>query len=290
MRLLSLLLAITLWLGASPVRANEEAELEARALLREGNRLVKERDYEGALKLYQAAYRRFPSPKLLVNIGTTLQLVERMAEAADTYERYLADPAAESQRRQEIERLLTELERKVGRLRITVVEPGARVLLDGRPVGESPQEIRVRADPGTHTVTAEKPGVPPVVATARVGAGEEQSVELRLLEVPAQTQAKRVVSPPPEASKAPAIPLLPTPGASDTRRRRPPAWSPWVTAGVAILGTGAGAYFVRGALDSDAGWDTRSSAATHANLSFAAAGVTALAAGTLWYWRHRASD
>lgn len=55
--------------------------LRARTLSKDGN-------FEGALSAYEAAYRRRPSPWLLISIGRTLHKLGRPAEAIQQYERY----------------------------------------------------------------------------------------------------------------------------------------------------------------------------------------------------------
>ncbi len=55
--------------------------LRARTLSKDGN-------FDGALSAYEAAYRRRPSPWLLISIGRTLHKLGRPAEAIQQYERY----------------------------------------------------------------------------------------------------------------------------------------------------------------------------------------------------------
>jgi tetratricopeptide (TPR) repeat protein len=47
------------------------------------------KDYEAALKTYQAVYKRWPTPWLLINLGRVQQKIGRPAEAVVTYQRYL---------------------------------------------------------------------------------------------------------------------------------------------------------------------------------------------------------
>jgi hypothetical protein len=179
-RIFAAAIGLTLLTLGTPAHAESKAEQEARSLFREGNKRLEAQDFAAALDLFRAAYARSPNPKILLNLGTTLRSLGREAEAADTYERYLADPQADPKRRAEVQKLVREVDARVGRLRVTVNEPGARVLLDGRAVGESPAPIVVRADAGTRTVVAEKTGFRVAAATVAVAAGVEQAVELKL--------------------------------------------------------------------------------------------------------------
>jgi hypothetical protein len=179
-RILAASIVVTLLALGHPARAETAAEQEARALFREGNRRLEAQDYPAALELFRKAYARSPNPKILLNLGTTLRSLGREAEAADAYDRYLADPQADPKRRREVEKLVREIDAQVGRLRVTVNEPGARVLLDGRRIGESPALIVVRADPGTRTVVAEKAGFRIAAAPVAVVPRSEHVVELRM--------------------------------------------------------------------------------------------------------------
>ncbi|MFH0903486.1 MAG: PEGA domain-containing protein [Pseudomonadota bacterium] len=177
---------LTVWvfclLLVQPAQADDttEAEAEARVLFREGNRLLDKRDLLGALDMYRAAFRRYPNAKILLNTAGVLVELRRKAEAADTYERYLADPAADPKIMPKVAQIVAELEKEIGRLRIEVGEPGARMWLDGKEVGESPQALLVRVDPGAHTLMAVKEGFASSVATVTVGRGDLRTVVLRL--------------------------------------------------------------------------------------------------------------
>jgi hypothetical protein len=173
--------ALALLVGAGRAAADAKAEREARALFTEGNKLLDAGDYVGALDLYEAAYQKFPNAKILVNMGTCLRSLGRNAEAATVYEKYLADPNANPALVKEVKRLLDELGTKLAMLVIEVEEPGARVMLDGKEIGLSPQKIKVRVETGSHMVAAEKEGYTSTLATVSLTAGEERSVQLKLL-------------------------------------------------------------------------------------------------------------
>lgn len=202
MRLIAFV-AVTAIVCASPLRAEggeSQEEREARVMFKEATRLMDEGQLVEALEMFKAAYLRSPNPKILLNMGSIYRQLGRYAEAMDAYEKYVADSRANAKTKKEVEKILLDLAKRVGYLRVDVNEPGAKVTIDGKLVGESPQAIKLRVDPGTHSVIAEKDGASPAVATVTIKAGEERVVELRL----AVAATKE-----PEEPKQPEDPKLP---------------------------------------------------------------------------------
>lgn len=254
-RLRGVAVALALLLVAGTVQADAKAEREARALFKEANRLLAEKDYVSALDMFRAAYNRWPNPKILLNIGTTLRNLGRDAEAADAYEKYLREGKPDAKRKAEVDAILKELSVKLAKLRIEVNEPGARVLVDGKVVGESPQAITLRVEPGTHTIVAEKQGYPAAAATVQISAGQERVVELRLVQAgvppptpPPSPPPKKVPDPTPEppppgprAIKIPGPPPEPAggPGGGTVTKPAPPP----------LQQSGRFGAFVRGDID-----------------------------------------
>jgi hypothetical protein len=186
--------------GQAGAAGNED---EARALFKQGVALFQKGDYPAALDRYRQAYARFPSPKILLNIGTTLKQLGKNAEAAATYQRYLRDPGADSARRAEVERALAEIEPRLARLRIEIAAPGVKVLVDGNVAGESPGTLLVKVDPGRHVIVARKAGADDIVEAVTVAAGDDRKIVMA------------VRSPPPPAAAKPAPAVKPPPPAPE---------------------------------------------------------------------------
>jgi len=170
--------------------AESDAKARARALVREAFEHVYEGEHALALDKFERAYELFPSPKILLNIGTTYKKLGRYAESADAYERYLRDPDMDSAREGEVRRELAEAEAHVAQLRIEVNVEGARVLVDGHLVTLAAGGT-VRVDPGAHSVVAEKEGYEPRTVTVfAVKAKETRVVRLGLVSYQQQLQAQ----------------------------------------------------------------------------------------------------
>jgi hypothetical protein len=197
-------LALLVAVAAGTASAERSAEREAKALFKEANELAESGDLAGALDLFQVAYQRFPNPKILVNMAAVLEAMGRDAEAAQTYEKLIADAGASRSSRAQAEQKLMALDRRVGRVRIEVDRPGAQVLLDGKTAGESGQPLVLRLKPGGHAVLAKKDGYVPAAETVEIVAGQERAVALVLQPVGAAPVAATTSPPAGTGSPAPA--------------------------------------------------------------------------------------
>ena len=180
-----------LLVAIAPAHAEDEAaRREARALVREGNRLLQEaRDPAGALELFLSAYAKFPSPKILLNIGSAERELGHTAAAANAYARFLASPDATGALAKEAKTLLAELDRQLGQLAIRTTPSPAEIQLDdGRwePVDALPTW---RARPGAIDVRARAADHDVATTRATVRVGEVVEVALVL--------SRTAVAPPP---------------------------------------------------------------------------------------------
>ncbi len=158
-------------------------KMDAKQEMQTGVRLLEAKDYLGALAIFKDAYARFPSAKILLNIGTTLRLLDRNADAANAYQRYLDSKDTDPARKSEVEGALAELDRTVATLAMTVTPPDAELQFadDWVPAAQA----RVwRVSPGPITVHARAKGYVPSAESANVAAGEKKSVLIALVAEP----------------------------------------------------------------------------------------------------------
>ncbi len=199
LRTLGVMLCLSL--AAPPSLADGTSEDEARALFEEGNKLVEKGNYVDALEKFKAAYGRWANPKILLNIGTTLRQLGRLAEAGDAYEKYLADPGADPKRKPEVEASLKEIEGKVGKLTINVKGGKTRVIVDGKMVGETESSLTVRVEPGVHAVVGDREGGKTFSQTVALVAGEAKTLEVST--VATEPDSKPAPPPPSGSDKVP---------------------------------------------------------------------------------------
>lgn len=124
----------------------------AQGLMTEGVKQLQAKVYDQALANFLEAYGIFPSPKILLNIGSTLRDMGRLADAANTYQRYLSDPTTGSERVGEVKELLLKLDQQLTILTIRVAPRLSSVSIDAGsfiPVGST---LVTRVRPGLHLV------------------------------------------------------------------------------------------------------------------------------------------
>lgn len=210
LRTLGVLAALASSVNAQPKDLGDKGD--AKSLLASGLKLYAQKDYLGALSVFQTAYARFPSPKILINIGTTLLKLDRKAEAANAYQSYLDAPDADPAKLAEVGKVLAELDPQVARIDLTVTPADAEAQLDTAAWVPASKLAKVRVAPGAITVRARKPGFVAAEKSAKLGAGESASLTLALV-------AEPVVAPPVETRQA--APEGPGLRASSTPPSRP---------------------------------------------------------------------
>lgn len=124
----------------------------AQGLMVEGVKQLQDKAYDQALANFLEAYNNFPSPKILLNIGSTLRDMGRLADAANTYQRYLTDPATGPERVAEVKDLLLKLDQQLTILTIRVAPRLSTISIDAGsfiPVGST---LITRVRPGLHLI------------------------------------------------------------------------------------------------------------------------------------------
>ncbi len=167
---------------APPAPATDKGD--ARALVASGLKLYAAKDYLGALAVFKGAYARFPSTKILLNIGTTLRALGRKAEAANTYQRYLDASDTDATRKPEVERVLVELDRHVGIVEVAVTPDGAQVKVGDDDWVPALRATRYRVPPGSVVVSARHADYALAAKSIEVEAGTRVQVALALVAMP----------------------------------------------------------------------------------------------------------
>ena len=167
----------------SPAPPPSGDRVDAKSLVQTGVRLLEVKDYLGALAIFKDAYARFPSAKILLNIGTTYKLLGRDADAANAYQRYLDSGDADAARRQEVGDVIADLDKKVGRVSITVTPADAEVQIGDEWLPAASVTLW-RAAPGTFSIQVRKDGFEQAGQTTNITAGGEAVMSVALVATP----------------------------------------------------------------------------------------------------------
>jgi hypothetical protein len=166
----------------------------AQALMTEGVKQLKARAYDQALANFLEAYAKFPSPKILLNIASTLRDMGRLADAANTYQRYLTDPATGAERVGEVKDLLIRLDDQLTILTLRVSPRGSDISIDGGPFVTVGSTLVTRVRTGLHLVRIRKEDQANEV-TINGFDGENKEVATRIAPEPSRPMVAEARSP-----------------------------------------------------------------------------------------------
>ncbi|MEO8181353.1 MAG: hypothetical protein ABI895_21155 [Deltaproteobacteria bacterium] len=172
---------------------------EARQLFKDGNALFDAGWYEDALSKFQVAYAAWANPKILLNLATTLRVLDRNVEALQAYQRYSSEAHPSPERKAEVDAICSELLGRVATLQLGLAPGTQSATLDGKVLDVTgPTTLYV--EPGEHVL-------------ASVSAAGEQA--LRFTVEPGEARELAAPSAPPAPDRVselpPAVPAEPAP-------------------------------------------------------------------------------
>lgn len=172
----SILLSMTVVsLLMTPCSASaDERKAEASKLFMRANELRQQGKPAEALEIYTEALVQYPSFKIHLNIGLTLQDLRRPVEAAEAFLRFLkmGEGVANKEMLEFGAKQLKELEQDLAKLEVKSAIPGATLLVDDRSVGTVPLKRPLYLAPGTHRLVLQKEGATLEQKTVALKAGQ----------------------------------------------------------------------------------------------------------------------
>lgn len=202
---------------------------QARKHFNQGLKLYKDGDFDAALVQFERAYAEKANFKVLYNIAQCYFELHQYVEARDTLARYLKEGAGQldAERQIRAESDVTDLQKRIAHLTLTVNVTGATVYVDGKKIGVTPLSAAVDVNEGQRTISVETSDRGSKQRVVRLGGGEDQTVEIEF----AAPSAAPLAAPAPTAK---------------TEAPRPQAQNGlgagfWVSGSLALaLGAGAG--------------------------------------------------
>jgi hypothetical protein len=200
-------------------RADDADPKAAREEFVRGATLVKDADWAGALAAFEASARMKGHPVTTYNIGACLRAMGQYTRARKTFATALEENGKGAGQdlapglADEIRRYVTELDKSLATIDLTILPEEAQIAIDGRPLepahatqaaGRTTPTLvagtlapgparpapkgrfRVVVDPGTHVITLSRPGFADAVSKETLLPGATLEKKLELDRLPAQ--------------------------------------------------------------------------------------------------------
>ena len=162
--------------------------------MQSGLKLFEAKDYLGALAVFKDAYARFASTKILLNIGTTQTELDRKADAANSYQKYLDSQDADPEKKADVAAELATLDQASGVLELSITPDDAEVLLGDEWVKAKSVHVW-RVVPGSYTIKVRLEGYTPAEKTDAIAAGAKAAVAIALVAIPKPVENQVIVVP-----------------------------------------------------------------------------------------------
>ena len=160
-------------------------------------------DYREAIREFELSLAAVPNADIWYDIGRAHEQLGELAEAIESYRRYLRDRVdatdaaalrkriAELQARHDAERAARAKRAAPSRgsLAIDASQPGVGLELDGEAIGSAPLERVLAVEPGAHRIAGRKPGYAPFLARIDVQPGAVSAAYVRLAPLAAKRDA-----------------------------------------------------------------------------------------------------
>lgn len=159
-------------------------------------KLYRAGDYEGARRLFVQADAEHHAPPIVYNLALAEEKLNHLDAAVERYEAYVAEVGAKGELAPAAAIAIAQIKARATKLRIETKPPGARVFVDGTPLGEpSPATVLVPA--GRHVVVVQGDGWRAEEDVTAAGGGD--AVTVTLAEAPQREDGSA-----PPAAPAPA--------------------------------------------------------------------------------------
>lgn len=206
-------MALILAIMASGVRASADDLGEAREQFKRGAELAKDAQWGAALAAYERSAKLKPHPWTTYNMGVCERALGQYVRARRTFSRALTQRGESGDLPEatvaDIERFVSEIDRLVAALDVTLEPSDARVAVDGQPIEVAGEEggmpvafagtttgggpgtpapaatFRLVLDPGHHVIVLSREGFSDAVHAEDVRPGDKRVVKLALDRLPA---------------------------------------------------------------------------------------------------------
>ncbi len=176
--------------GPAPATGGDDSErggpdpanrAEAEERFKRGLQLLGEEAWTAALAEFVRSRELYPTRTATNNAAVALRKLKRFDEALDMYEAVLREfPNMPADKKEAAQKEVAELRQLVGTIDITGAEPGASIVVDGKPRADYPLIDPLRVSAGSHSVRLFKQGFEPYEIAVEVAGGQTAKVEAKM--------------------------------------------------------------------------------------------------------------
>lgn len=198
--------------AADPPAAADDVKVQARSRYLDGVALVQKVQWSDALAAFEASAKLYPNAATTMNIGACERALGRYVRARATLQRALSESVAAGgslpeSSVAEATGFISEIDRVLARVSVTLEPASATIAVDGRPLavqagdgasflaaGVLPpgpgapapsSRFDLVLDPGTHVITLSRKGFTDAVVNRTFAPGSRSALELKLDLLPA---------------------------------------------------------------------------------------------------------
>lgn len=173
----------------APSPAGAASAAAAKASMADGDKAAKNKDWRSAVASYDAANKAAPSEPALEALANAYYQLGDLGGAFSAYTEWMDKYGAKTPaKKKTVEARLQELTSKTGGVVITVSEPGAAIMVDGKQVGVSPLPGQLRLAAGAHSIKITKDGFLAFDQSPNVAAGTQTKIDAKLVSANAKTK------------------------------------------------------------------------------------------------------
>lgn len=161
---------------------SNSTEEEARVSCQRAEFFFNDGNFENALTEFQHCYETGTDYRVLYNIAVCKARLHNYSEAIDILRQYLqSDRSMENEDRQETELWISELQKRVGSVKLNINAEGAQIYIDRNKTGISPLTNPIILNIGTHNLNITKNGYQNYEKTFEVFAETEKQIQINLI-------------------------------------------------------------------------------------------------------------
>ncbi len=165
----------------APKQVDAAAKADAEAHFKKGLVLLGEEAWAAALAEFLRSREIFPTRTATNNAAVCLRKLKRFDESLDMYVTLLREfPNMPEDRKSAAQKEVSELQQLVGTVDIVGAEPGASIVVDGKPRQDFPLLEPLRVSAGTHTIRLFKEGFQPFEQSVDVAGGQTVRIQAKM--------------------------------------------------------------------------------------------------------------